>query len=229
VRFSYLVAEQRWIKEIDINPLLASHDRILALDARVVLHDPTTIEENLPKLAILPYPAQYVSEWEAKDGTVVTIRPIKPEDEPLMVEFHKSLSESTVNQRYFSLLQLESRIAHQRLTRICFSDYACEIPLVVDLKNPDGQHEILAVGRLNKAHGLNEARFAIVVRDASQGNGLGSQLLKLLIEVARQEKLVRLTGSMLPENDRMRRICQEAGFEVFLDELKNEWQAEKVL
>jgi len=226
VRFSHLVVEQRWIKEIDINPLLASPGRTIALDARVVLHDAAMDEKDLPKLAIRPYPNQYVSEWRAKDGTSVTIRPIRPEDEPMMVEFHRTLSESTVNQRYFALLQLESRIAHERLSRICFNDYDCEIPLVVDLKNPDGKDEILGVGRLNKAHGLDEARFAIVISDARQGKGLGTQLLKLLIDVGRQEKLTRITGSMLPENARMRRICQKIGFRLHLDEPKNEWKAE---
>jgi acetyltransferase len=220
------VVEQRWIKEIDINPLLASPGRTIALDARVVLHDAAMDEKDLPKLAIRPYPNQYVSEWRAKDGTSVTIRPIRPEDEPMMVEFHRTLSESTVNQRYFALLQLESRIAHERLSRICFNDYDCEIPLVVDLKNPDGKDEILGVGRLNKAHGLDEARFAIVISDARQGKGLGTQLLKLLIDVGRQEKLTRITGSMLPENARMRRICQKIGFRLHLDEPKNEWKAE---
>jgi acetyltransferase len=154
VRFSYLVIEQPWIKEIDINPLLAgSSPSILALDARVVLHDAMTEEKDLPKLAIRPYPDQYTSHWNSKDGTSVTIRPIRPEDEVLMVEFHHTLSESTVNQRYFSMLQLEERIAHERLTRICFNDYDCELPLVVDLKFSDGQHKILGVGRLNKVHG----------------------------------------------------------------------------
>ena len=75
--------EQRWIKEIDINPLLASPERLLALDARVVLHDATVAEADLPRLAIRPYPRQYVQPWTAPDGTSVLIRPIRPEDEPL--------------------------------------------------------------------------------------------------------------------------------------------------
>jgi len=226
VRFSYLVVEQRWIKEIDINPLLAGTERMLALDARIVLHDETKLEKDLPKLAIRPYPNQYVSTWQTKNGKAVTIRPIRPEDEPLMVKFHGTLSESTVNQRYFAMLQLEKRTAHERLTRICYSDYDCEIPLVVDLKNPDGEHEILGVGRLNKTHGLDEAKFAIVISDAWQGKGLGKQLLKLLLEVGRREKLARITGTMLPENTMMRGLCQNIGFELYLDETKNEWKAE---
>ncbi|MCE0499369.1 MAG: bifunctional acetate--CoA ligase family protein/GNAT family N-acetyltransferase [Methylacidiphilales bacterium] len=226
VRFSYLVTEQRWIKEIDINPLLVGADRIIALDARVVLHDAVTQEKDLPKLAIRPYPNQYVTEWKTKNGVAVTIRPIRPEDEPLMVEFHHTLSESTVNQRYMEMLRLEQRIAHERLTRICFTDYDCEIPLVVDLKNPDGRHEILGVGRLNKAHGLDEAQFAIVISDAWQNKGLGTHLLKLLVEVGKQEKLTRITGTMLPENEKMRRVCRNTGFKLHSDESKNDWKAE---
>ena len=88
VRFSQLVIEQPWISEIDINPLLASPDKLIALDARIVLHDPAK-KDQLPKPAIRPYPTQYVSNWTMKDGTAVTIRPILPEDEPLMAEFHR--------------------------------------------------------------------------------------------------------------------------------------------
>src|SRR5208337_4748246 len=87
VRFSALVAEKRWIKEIDINPLLASPDGLIALDARVVVHGPEVELDQLPKTAIRAYPARYVSPWTMKDSTEVTIRPIRPEDEPAMVRF----------------------------------------------------------------------------------------------------------------------------------------------
>jgi acetyltransferase len=123
VRFSELVVENPWIKEIDINPLLASAERLLALDARVVLHDAGMQEEDLPKSAIRPYPEKYVSEWKMKDGQTVTIRPIRPEDEPVMTDFHTKLSERTVYLRYFQPLKLSQRTAHERLTRICFNDY----------------------------------------------------------------------------------------------------------
>src|SRR5262249_12656168 len=118
VQFSQLVAEQRWIKEIDINPLLASSDRLIALDARVVLHDPDTREDQLPGLAIRPYPTQYVQPWTTKDGLPVLFRPIRPEDEPQMIKFHESLSERSVYMRYFVGLNLTQRVAHERLARI---------------------------------------------------------------------------------------------------------------
>jgi acetyltransferase len=129
VRFSQLVVEQPWIKELDINPLLASSERLVALDARVVLHDPETREEDLPSTAIRPYPTQYVSHEELRDGTSVTIRPIRPEDEPLMVKFHETLSEESVYMRYFHMMNLDQRTTHERLTRICFIDYDREMAL----------------------------------------------------------------------------------------------------
>src|SRR6185295_8578887 len=91
VRFSALVAEQRFIKEIDINPLLASPDGLIALDARVVVHGPEVTLAQIPKAAIRPYPTRYVAPWTMRDGTGVTIRPIRPEDEPSMVKFHETL------------------------------------------------------------------------------------------------------------------------------------------
>ena len=110
VRFSLLVAEQRWIKEIDVNPLLASRTQILALNARIVLHSPELSEQGLPRLAIRPYPQQYVRQWKLRDGTPLTIRPIRPEDEPLMVQFHGTLSEESVHFRYFGIVELSSAL-----------------------------------------------------------------------------------------------------------------------
>ncbi|HYP09368.1 MAG TPA: acetate--CoA ligase family protein [Bryobacteraceae bacterium] len=136
VRFSRLVVEQRWIKEIDINPLLASPAGFLALDARVIVHDKDTKKEDLPKLAIRPYPVQYAKSWLTNDNIVVHIRPIRPEDEHRMVNFHERLSERTVYQRYFHHMKLEQRIAHDRLAKICFVDYDRQMVLVAERTNP---------------------------------------------------------------------------------------------
>ncbi|HEV2696893.1 MAG TPA: acetate--CoA ligase family protein, partial [Terriglobales bacterium] len=146
VRFSQLVVEQPWISEIDINPLLVSSDRLLALDARVVLFGKEMTEDRLPKPAIRPYPVQYVWDWAMKDGTAVTIRPIRPEDEPLMAKFHETLSDRSVYLRYFGSLSLKTRIAHERLVRICFGDYDRELALVAEVKGTAGP-DIVGVGR----------------------------------------------------------------------------------
>ena len=111
VRFSYLITEQSWIKEIDINPLLASPDGLLVLDARVVLHPADVLVP--PRPAIRPYPTQYVQPWKFPDGAEILIRPIRPEDEPMIARFHEGLSERSVYLRYFHLIDLDRRISHQ--------------------------------------------------------------------------------------------------------------------
>jgi len=214
VRFSQLVVEQRWIKEIDINPLLASTEGLLALDARVVLHPTDTKEEDLPKLAIRPYPIQYMGTWKMKDGSEVTIRPIRPEDEPRMVRFHESLSERTVYYRYLQMLQLTQRVAHERLTRICFIDYDREIALVAQREHESGLAEIIGVGRLDKTPGTRDAELAVVISDSIQSKGLGTELVRRLVEVARTEKMERITAQLLPENAGMRSIFKKMGFSI---------------
>lgn len=219
VQFSQLVVEQRWIKEIEINPLLVStHSNskdipFLALDARVILHDLSLSTEELPKLAIRPYPIQYVKNWTMQDGATVKIRPIRPEDEPLAIQFHKTLSEQSVYFRYFHLMKLSQRTAHERLMRLCFIDYDREMALVADYKNPEtGEHEILAVARLSKLHGVNEAEFSLMVSDRHQYQGLGTELLRRLLTVARDEKLHEVSAQILPENGAMQRVCEKVGF-----------------
>jgi len=215
VRFSQLVLEQRWIAEIDINPLLASPEQLLALDARIVLHGPKVSLDELPKPAIRPYPLQYMARWTMKDGNEITIRPIRPEDEPLMVKFHRLLSDRTVYLRYFCSLSLSRRVEHERLLRICFGDYDREMVLVAEQSDPSrNERRILAVGRMNKLHAANEAEVAVMVADEFQKLGLGHELLRRIIEVARDEKLTRVSAEMLTDNVAMQFIMKSLGFRV---------------
>ncbi len=215
VRFSQIVAEHRWIKEIDINPLLASPERLLALDARVVLYDSDTDEDTIPPLAIRPYPIHYVRDWTLNDGTPVTIRPIRPEDEPLMVKFHETLSERTVYLRYFDPVKLSERTAHERLARICFIDYAREIILVAERDNlATGEAEIIAASRLSKLHDSDSAEFTIIISDAWHGKGLGTEILTRQIEIARAEGIQHIRAAILPEADNMRYIFEKFGFTI---------------
>ncbi|GAB4505411.1 MAG: bifunctional acetate--CoA ligase family protein/GNAT family N-acetyltransferase [Anaerolineales bacterium] len=214
VNFSQLVAEQRWIKELDINPLLASHEGLLALDARVVLHD-VTDESQLPRLAIRPYPAQYAASWTTKDGAPVVIRPIRPEDEALMQRFHASLSDRTVYLRYLSPMLLSARTTHERLARITHNDYDREIALVVEGEE-NGEKAIFGVARLSKLHGTNEeARFSMLISDAYQGKGLGKELLTRIIQIGRGERIKRIIALMSPDNEAMKSLCRKAGFSSF--------------
>jgi acetyltransferase len=211
-RFSQLVVEQPWIAEIDINPLLVSPERMIALDARVVLHPLDTPEAALPRPAIRPYPTQYVAPWTLRDGRPATIRPIRPEDEPLLVRFHEALSAESVYFRYFHMINLSQRVAHERLIRICFNDYDRELALVAEGRDEAGERLIMAVGRLSKAKGGDEAEFSMIVADPYQGQGLGTELLRRLIDVGRAEGLARVTAEILPDNAGMQRICERLGF-----------------
>ncbi len=217
VRFGQMLVEQPWISEVDINPLLASADRTVALDARIVLHGADVPSERIPRPAIRPYPAQYVGGWTLRDGRQVTIRPIRPEDEPLMVAFHGRLSERSVYFRYFHLLKLNQRVAHDRLTRICFIDYEREMALVVEHRDPaSGESRIMGVGRLTRVHGTTEAEVAVLVADEFQRQGLGGELLRRVVAVASAEGLTRVYGDVLTENVEMIRLGERHGFTVQL-------------
>ncbi len=217
VRFSQLVAEQPLVKELDINPLLASPERLLALDARVVLHEPDVDLKTVPRLAIRPYPRQFVRAWTMRDGRAVTIRPIRPEDEPLLVAFHHDLSEQSVYLRYAGVMKLSQRTAHERLARIAFNDYDREIALVAEVTGADGQPQIAGVGRLNKMFGTNDGEYAMLVSDKFQRQGLGTELLKRLVEVGEAEGLDRLVADVLRENAAMQRVSRKLGFDIVGD------------
>ena len=213
VRFARLIAENPIIGESDVNPLIAGPEQILALDARFVLHPPSVSEADLPKPGIRPYPVQYVSPWTMKDGTPVTIRPIRPEDETLMPDFHKAISERSVYFRYFHAAKLSQRVAHERLIRMCFLDYDRQIALLADRTDPStGAHEILAIGRMSKLHGVNTAEVAVLVRDQFQRQGLGVELVRRLIQIARDERLAALVAYMLQENMEMQGLLRKLGF-----------------
>lgn len=225
VRFSHLVAQQRWIREIEINPLLATADGVVALDARVILHDAERRELTLPVPAIRPYPQEYAVESALRDGTPVAIRPIRPEDEPAMVKFHADLSERSVYFRYLGHQSLAQRTEHGRLARLCFIDYDREMALVAVREGP-GRPEILGVGRLCRIPGTDHAEFAVVVGDRWQRRGLGTMLLQNLVAVGRREGLTKIAGTILRENREMQHVCERAGFKLHFHDAAPECEAE---
>ena len=214
VRFAQLVTEQRWIKELDINPLMASPEKLIALDARVVLYDKDTTEEQLPKLAIRPYPMQYVGAWEAKDRTKVTIRPILPEDEELLVKFHQVLSDRTVFMRYLQPIMLQERVMHERLARICHVDYDREIALLAETTDEKGERKVMGIVRLSRIHATNEARLSVLVGDPYQGIGLGGELVRRGVDVARKERMRRLSAVLTEDNQVMKGLFERLGFRI---------------
>ena len=213
VRFSQLVLDLPMVQEIDINPLLASSEGVIALDARVVLFPEGTDLASIPKPTIRAYPSAYVEPLTLRDGTSLIIRPIRPEDEPAVVRFHKTVSDESVYRRFFTQLKLESRIRHERLTRTCFIDYDRQMALVAEKPKGNGQvAEIIGIGRLVKSPLKSEAEVAALVADSFQRKGIGRELVSRLVRFAREEKLELLTASVLAENPAMQKLLEGQGF-----------------
>jgi acetyltransferase len=159
----------------------------------------------------------------------VLIRPIRPEDEPEMVSFHATLSERSVYFRYFHMMNLGMRVSHERLAQICFVDYARDIALVAEAPDADGRPHIVGVGRLTRQRGLNAGEFAILISDALQGQGLGTELLSRVVQVGRDKGLERITADILPENRDMQHVSQKVGFACRFDQDEGVVRAELVL
>lgn len=155
--------------------------------------------------------------WTMKDGTRVDIRPICTDDEARMMQFHKGLSERSVYMRYFESLSFTMRTAHARLARICFADPEREIVLVAVSAAPQtSQQKILAVGRLSRLFDPGRAETALLVLDDFQGLGLGTELLRRLIQWAREQNITRVEGEMLRDNTAMQRVLRRLGFRLRL-------------
>ncbi|HEX2878454.1 MAG TPA: GNAT family N-acetyltransferase, partial [Polyangiaceae bacterium] len=225
IRFSELVVTQPRIAEVEINPLLASEEALLALDARVVLHPAKIPDEQLPRSAIRPYPKQYTFELRLSRGTPVVIRPIRAEDEPLLMQFHQNLSDESVYLRYFEPQKLEQRVAHERLSRSCCIDYDREMVLVAEHRASNGL-EIIGVGKLTKLTDATAAEFALLVGDQWQGQGLGTELLTRLVQVARAERLECIVGCTLACNSQMQHIARKVGFQQRLKDDRREYDLE---
>lgn len=211
IRFSRFIVEQPRIKECDINPLIATPEQIVVLDARIVLHDFAIPDQDLPKPAIRPYPIEYLIQSRLKNGTSITLRPILPEDEPLIIAFHKDLSEETVRQRYFGFLSLEQRIAHDRLIKICHTDYDREILLIAVKEKP---RQIVGACRLNKIYGTENGEIKMVIIDRFHRQGLGRKLFKQTISIASKENVKKLYAHILQDNTGMLHLCKDLGFKL---------------
>ena len=209
VRFSELVAEQPRIAEIDINPLLASPERVIALDARVVLHPASIPDEDLPRLAIRPYPYEYEREAVTDDGVTLRVRPVRPEDEPAVARFHAGLSPETVVARYGVERSLEERTAHDRLRRIVFADYDRQFALVAEVP---GRDELAGIARVSRIHASDDRRLTMTVADGWQRRGVGARLLDAAVRVARGEGVANLVAELDAGNRGMRELLADEGF-----------------
>ena len=212
VRVSQLIVEQAAIRVLSIDPLLISAEGAVARGAAIALHRSDQVEA-LPALAFRPFPVRYVSSWTTRQDLPIIIRPIRAEDEPLMVEFHGQLSEGAVYLRYFQVVQLARRTAHEQLTRECFVDYDREMVLVAEDRGAaPADRRILAIAHLTKLPRRNHGEVAVLVTDRYQRHGIGLELVRCLIEVARDERLDRLVGYTRADNRGMCAVFSRLGF-----------------
>lgn len=211
VKFSQLVVDFPEIKEIDINPLIVNENSAVAVDARIVIDPDIILREAEPHehLAIAPYPKKYVTQWKLKDGTPVTLRPVKPEDENLFSELFKSFSEETMRFRFFQTIK---DATHETLTRYCNIDYDREIAIVTEIQHE--KRRIIGAVRLIREPGGNTGEFAVVVGDEWQGQGLGSKLLDYIIDIGKDMKLETIYGYLISDNVKMIHLCTQKGFEM---------------
>jgi len=211
VKLSNIVVDFPEIAEMDINPLVVSDGKVCALDARIVL-DVGAIGQTDPyrHMVIIPYPIKYIVPWTLRDGTEVLIRPIRPEDEPLWLEFVKGLSEESLRNRFFYILK---EITREMIIRYCNIDYDREIAFVAELRG-SGQSKFIGISRLIMDPDKRNGEFAVVVADEHQGKGLGYKLVDMLIGVAQEQGLERVYGLVLSSNRRMLDLCASLGFTV---------------
>lgn len=212
VRLSQLIIEFPEIKELDVNPLSKRGDDFVALDARVVIdEDMISVGEDYhDHLVIEPYPRRYIEEWELEDGTPVTLRPIRPEDEPLEFELFETFSEKTWRQRFFGPMR---EVTHDDMVRFTNIDYRREMA-IVGMIEEEGERKMIGIGRLVMDPDENSGEYAVTVGDPWQERGLGTKLTKKIVEISREKGLDTVYSTVLKENERMIKICKNLGFDL---------------
>jgi acetyltransferase len=208
IRLSQLVCDFSQIEEIDINPLVIVNREPVALDARVIVSP----SEKLPPfhLVISPYPNRYEQRLELEDVGELLIRPIRPEDAPLVVELFDALSPQSIYFRFFSPLKT---LPHHMLARFTQIDYDREIAFVA-IKTIDGRDRLLGVARVIPEHNRKQAEFAVLVADEWHGKGIGAALMKRCLEVARPLNFEKIKGIVLADNTKMIALGRKLGFGV---------------
>jgi len=212
IRLSYLAADYPEISELDINPLLVTEKEAVALDARVIL-DRSLVGKKLEPyshLALRPYPEKYVRMIELRDGAKITLRPIKPEDEPLWMDLLASCSKESIYSRFRYFFHWQ---AHEVATRYCHIDYDREIAIVAEM-NRDGKRMLLGIGRLIADPDHKEVEYAVLISDAWQKKELGSIITDYCLEIAGKWNLKRIVAQTTTDNSRMISVFRKRGFKI---------------
>jgi len=213
LRVSNLACELPWILEMDINPLLMDDARIVAVDACIRVDYPASSADPYHHLAIHPYPGHLATGFQLKDGTNILIRPIRPEDADIEQQFVRRLSPEA---RYFRFMNALQELSQEMLVRLTQIDYFNEMALIAVRPRDDGEEQI-GVARYATNPDLESCEFALVVADAWQGHGIGHQLMRKLMEIARDRGLERMEGQVLSSNTRMLNLMQSLQFTIQRD------------
>jgi acetyltransferase len=217
LKVSQLVADLADVVELDINPLLADSDGVMALDARIGVRRAT--RPGAARLAIKPYPRELEERVSIEGAPPLLLRPMRPEDEPALVAAFRKLSAETVRRRFFAPLKELSHATAARLTQI---DYDREMALVLADPLPAGRAELYAVVRISADPDNERAEFAIVVRDDMTGRGLGRLLMRRIIDYARARDIAVIHGDILADNASMLDLARRLGFRVAAAEGQSE-------
>ncbi len=208
VRLSQLLTDFPEITAVEINPIFISHGRPLAVAARMTIQQSAVPAPR--HLIIAPYPNQYESDWMLRDGTPVLLRPMKPEDEPLVSAFLQKCSSETIYFRYFRMVK---QWTHEMLIRFTQNDYDREVGLMA-LGQPPGPEVMMGVSRLIMSADRASAEFAVIIGDPWQGKGLGPKLVEEVIGIAREQGVKNLYGDVLTQNQPMIELAKKLGFRI---------------
>ncbi len=210
LRVSEMVCELPWLSEMDINPLLVDEHGALALDARIIITPRVPSKDRYGHMAIHPYPAHLVTEWQLPNGADVIIRPIRPEDAELTQGFVRGLSEET---KYFRYMDAVRELSPAMLVRLTQIDYSREMALLA-VTEVEGKEVELGVARYAINPDGESCEFALVVNDQWQKQGIGHKLMDVLMDVARAKGLRMMDGEVLKTNRRMLKLSESLGFRV---------------
>jgi acetyltransferase len=217
VRFSQMLVDFPQLVEVDINPLLIDEKEAFILDARILIDKELALKMFSPRdypgacpshLVICPYPKKYETLWRLKDGRMVLLRPIKPEDEPLWLEMFQNFSEESIRYRFFQIIK---DTPHEVRVRYCNIDYDREMAIVAELTE-NGRRRIVGVVRVSLEPDRKTGEIAFIVADPWQGLGLGTKMVDYAIEVCRDMGVESLYAIMLPDNKRAINLTKKMGF-----------------
>jgi acetyltransferase len=210
LRFSSLIIDYPEIREFDINPLLVTSDEVMALDATVILDSEAAQEAQVPyrHLAIRPYPEEYIRKLTLKDGSSVTLRSVKPEDEPLWHELIASSSPESIHFRFRSFFH---KTTHQMAIQHCVIDYEREMAIVAETRI-QGERILVGVAHMLADANHESAEFAVIVPDAWHGKGVGGRLLDYCLELSRRWGIRRVVAETHPGNQAMLALFRKRGF-----------------